>query len=209
MSLLDQLNWRYATKIFDTQKKIPQDQLDQLLETLRLSPSSYGLQPWKFVLVKNPEIRAKLREAAWGQAQVTDASHFLVFCSMTNVSSETVEHYAKEIAETRGTPLVELEGFKNMMLDFVKGKTPEFLSTWAGKQVYITLGTLLTSAAVMQIDACPMEGFDNAKFDEILGLKEKNLHAEVVCALGYRSPEDKYASAKKVRESKAEKFIEV
>ena len=209
MKVIDHLNWRYATKVFDKEKKIPKEKLDELFEALRLSPSSFGLQPWRFIHVKNPETRAKLREAAWNQAQVTDASDFLVLCSMQDVGPGLVEHFVAETAKTRGVDPSTMESYKEMMMGFVTGTTPENLKVWAGRQVYIALGTLVTSAAMMEIDAGPMEGFDSAKFDEILGLRAQNLHAEVVCALGYRSADDKYAEAKKVRDPKKDLFIEM
>jgi len=199
MDLLDKLNWRYATKIFDTTKKVPAEQFEMLLESLRLAPSSFGLQPWKFVVVENPEVRAQLREAAWGQAQVTDASHFIVLCRTEKIGEAEIQHFVDTTAAARGVEASTMDAYKQMMLGTVGGMSEERKALWASEQVYLALGMMLTVAAANEIDAAPMEGFDSAKFDEILGLPEKGLRSVVVCAIGYRSADDKYAEAKKVR----------
>lgn len=197
--IIDALQWRYATKKFDPSKKISEIDLHELLEAARLAPSSYGLQPWGFVVVTDPALRKQLREHAWNQAQVEDASHLIVLCARTDVNEAFVKQYIETIVKTRNVPRESLKGGEDMILGFVKGETPESLVAWAQKQVYLALGILLESAALKRIDACPMEGFDPAKFDEVLGLKKHNMTATVLCTLGYRAADDHAAKHMKVR----------
>lgn len=204
--LIKQLNWRYATKKFDATKKLTEEQLSTLTEALRLSPSSYGLQPWGFVVVSDPAIRSQLKEAAWGQPQVTDASELIVLCRKTEFGEKDVLEFVQDVASQRGVPAESLAEYKGMMVGSVTGMSPEQLSNWTTHQVYLALGVLLTSAAIENIDACPMEGFDNSKFDEILGLKEQGLSTCAICPVGFRAADDEYANYKKVRYS-AEKVI--
>lgn len=207
MDLIQQLNWRYAVKGFDSAAKLSEAQMSSLWDVLQLSPSSFGLQPYKFVVVKNPELRAKLREVSWGQVQITDASDLFVLCRREKIDAAYVEAFVQMTAQTRGIEVSTMETYKQMMLGFVNNLTPETYAVWADKQVYLALGNLLTGAAMLGIDACPMEGFDNAKYDELLELPAKGLRAVVVCPVGMRSAEDKYALAKKVRTSQDELFI--
>lgn len=203
--LENQLRWRYATKKFDPLKKIPIQDWDTLEEALVLSPSSFGLQPWKFYVVTDPKVREKLKPASWDQSQITDASHLVVFTVKKNLNAADVEHFLQRIAEVRKSSLESLNGYKQYMLTHVNRKDPGFdINIWATKQVYIALGSFLTSAAVLGIDACPMEGFDPEKYDEILGLDKQGYHAVVVATAGYRAKEDSYASAPKVRFPKDE-----
>ncbi len=202
----DNLQWRYATKKFDPSKKLTPEQLDELLEIARLSASSYGLQPYKFLVITNPELRVKLREAAWGQSQVTDASHLIVLCARKTIDSAYVGHYIDLIAKTRGIPAENLKTFHDMMAASIEHQTPADLEAWDKKQTYIALGFLLSGAAQMQIDGCPMEGFDAAKFDEILELGKQGLTATALCTLGFRAADDNAAKDKKVRFPKEELF---
>lgn len=197
--IIDALQWRYATKKFDPSKKISETDLHELLEAARLAPSSYGLQPWGFVAVTDPALRKQLREHAWNQAQVEDASHLIVLCARTDVNEAFVKQYIETIVKTRNVPRESLKGGEDMILGFVKGETPESLVAWAQKQVYLALGILLESAALKRIDACPMEGFVPEKFNEVLGLKKHNLTATVLCTLGYRAADDHAAKHMKVR----------
>lgn len=206
-SIIKALEWRYATKKFDSTKKIPEAEIEELLEIARLAPSSYGLQPWKFVLVKNPAIRHKLRLASWNQAQVTDASHFIVLCARTDADPQFVKKYIKSIADTRQTQVESLKGFEEMINGSVATRSSEQLVDWNKRQVYIALGMLLEAAALKGIDTCPMEGFDSMQYDEILGLKDHNVTATVLLALGYRG-EDPTAKNAKVRFAKNEVVIE-
>lgn len=203
------LQWRYATKKFDTTKKLSPEQLEVLLECLRLSPSSFGLQPWKFIVVTNPEIRSRLREAAWGQPQVTDASHLVVFAAKTDLSEKSVDEYIQSIIDTRGAKKEDIEGYSQMMKGSIQPKSAQERTAWATRQAYIALGVLITAAAIEQIDVAPMEGFDPARFDSILGLSEKNLTSVVIAGIGFRSPEDQAAAAKKVRFDTEDVVIEL
>ncbi len=204
---LDNLRWRYATKKFDPSKKLSAEQLDTLLEAARLSASSYGLQPYKFVVVTNPEIRAKIREHAWGQPQVTDASHLVVICAYRSLDARHVDHYIAEIAKTRGMTVESLSGFRDMLLGGIQGRSPQQNVDWSKRQSYIALGFLLSAAANMQVDACPMEGFDPTHVDVDLHLAEHNLTSVTMCPLGLRAPDDPAAEYKKVRFPKEELFI--
>lgn len=208
-NILNSLNWRYATKKFDATKKLSAEQLDTVLEAMRLSASSYGLQPWKFVVVENPETRAALRTAAWDQSQFTDAGALVVLCSRTDVDAAFVDAYVKSVADTRGMDVAALAGYSDMMKGSIAQKGPSATAEWNIRQVYIALGTALAAAATIEVDACPMEGFDNAKFDEILGLKAQNLASAVCLAVGFRSPEDASAAYRKVRFAKEEVVITV
>ncbi|TWR28684.1 NAD(P)H-dependent oxidoreductase [Mucilaginibacter achroorhodeus] len=209
MTLVDKLNWRYATKKFDTDKKIPVDKLNYILEATKLSPSSFGLQHYRVIVVENPEVRAKLREAAYGQPQVTDASHLVVFAAETGIDEDFVKDYIDHVAEVRNVPRADLKGFEDTIVGTINSRTPEQLTTWAQKQAYIALGILIAAASEQGVDSGPMEGFDAAKFDEILGLKDKELTASVIVAIGYRADDDPYGKLVKVRRPEHELFIHI
>jgi nitroreductase len=209
-TLISQLNWRYATKQFDPNRKISTADWATLEEALRLTPSSGGLQPWKFVVVTDPVVRAKLRPASYGQAQITDASHLVVFIAKNNLNEADVDAHLQNVAKTQGVPVESLAQLRGMLVGgIVQAMDEAARNAWARNQAYIALGNLLTSAALLGIDACPMEGFDRAQYDEILGLKAKGFAAAVIATLGYRLPADKYASAPKVRFPKEQVFIAV
>jgi len=201
------LNWRYATKLFDPTRKIVKEDIDILKESLRLSPSSFGLQPWKFLFIENKDLREKLKSASWGQKQITSASHLVVLCAKTDIDNNYIKKFIESISKIRNIPLEQLKENEEMIINFRKNAGNSFIENWTKKQVYIALGFLLETAALLQIDACPMEGFEANKFDEILDLKNKGLTSAVVCTLGYRSNNDKYAKLKKARFS-PEQLIE-
>lgn len=203
----DHLRWRYATKKFDTSKILSKQQIDDLLESVQLSASSFGLQPYRIVVVTDPSIRAKVREHAWGQAQITDASHLIAVCPMRSIDEAYVTKYIDLIAQTRGIPSEHLKGFHDMMMGFISAKTPEALAVWLRCQAYIAVGFLLSAAAQNGIDACPMEGFDPAHVDVDLGLLDANLTAAVLVAVGFRAADDEAANYKKVRFPKKELFL--
>jgi nitroreductase len=208
--LLDQLNWRYATKQFDPQRKISAQDWGTLEDALQLSPSSGGLQPWKFVVVTDPAVRTKLLPASYGQAQIADASHLVVFAAKKNFNEADVDAHIKHTAEVRGVSPADLAPYRDILVGgIVKSMDEPARAAWARNQAYIALGNLLTSAALLSIDACPMEGFDRAQYDEILGLSAQGLGSAVIATLGYRSPADKYAGALKVRFPKNEIFVHV
>jgi nitroreductase/dihydropteridine reductase len=209
MSLIEKLNWRYATKKFDHTKKLSPAQLDELLQAVHLSPSSAGLQSYKVIVVEDPATRQKLREAANGQPQLTDASQMIIFASETNLDADYVKHYIDHVAKTRSIGRENLEGFEQMINSNVSSLTAEQKITWSNKQAYIALGVLLTAAAELGIDACPMEGFNASKFDEILGLNEKGLSTAVIVAIGFRSEDDGYSKLAKVRKPEQEMFIHI
>ena len=208
--LLHQLNWRYATKQFDPNRKISAHDWAALEEALRLTPSSGGLQPWKFVVVTDPAVRARLRPVSYGQAQITDASHLVVIASKLNFNEADVDAHIRHVAKFRGAPVETLAPLRNMLVGgIVQSRDEAGRNDWARDQAYIALGNLLTSAAMLGIDACPMEGFDRAQYDEILGLKAKGFAAAVIATLGYRASTDKYAAAPKVRYPKEQVFLTV
>lgn len=204
-SVLDALNWRYATKTFDSNRKIPDDTWSALEDSLVLTPSSFGLQPWKFLVVTDPSIREQLLPHAWGQRQVVDASHLLIMAVPRQVDPATIDRLIEDTARSRGTDPTSLEGYKKMIVGFVlQGMTVEQQKDWAVRQVYIALGQFMMAAALMGIDTCPMEGFIPADFDKVLGFEEKGLTTGVLCPAGYRADDDKYAAFPKVRYPKAE-----
>ena len=200
-------NWRYATKKFDAAKKISTQDLNTLKEAIRLSSSSYGLQPYKVIIVENPELRAQLLPAAYGQSQVVDASHLIVFANETNVDDETINRYINRISETRGIPAESLAGFGNYMKGGINSMPEDVKNIWAAKQTYLALGNLLNAAAELKIDVTPMEGFVPAKVNEILGLDKLGLNASLMAPIGYRHEEDATQLYKKVRKSNEELFI--
>lgn len=204
--ILDALNWRYATKKFDSSKKISPKDLQTLKEVLRLTPSSYGLQPWKFLIIENQALRQQLREKSWGQSQVTDASHLIVFCSYLDLKEEHIDNHIANTSITRNQDIENLAGYGNFVKKTLSNLSPTDISTWSSKQLYIALGQLMLACAEMKIDATPMEGFEPAGYDEILGLKAKNLHATLVCPIGYRHNDDASQFNKKVRKSNEDVF---
>tara|TARA_R100000935_G_scaffold32215_1_gene52747 strand:+ start:304 stop:936 length:633 start_codon:yes stop_codon:yes gene_type:complete len=199
---IEDLNWRYATKTFDPNKKISEKDLDTLLEAIQLTASSYGLQPYEIIVVKDAALRAKLKKASWNQTQITDASEVIVFANKTNITNSYVESYLQDIAQTRDLKIEDLQGLKGMLESTILKLNPEDQSTWAAKQAYIALGNFLSAAANLRIDTCPMEGFDVSKYDELLNLKEKGLTTAVIATIGYRCEEDTTQFAAKVRKSK-------
>lgn len=197
--------WRYATKQFDASKTIPAPVWQALEESLVLSPSSYGLQPWQFVVVTDPDLRAKLRPHSWNQTQITDASHLVVFAIPDKVDVPYMEKYLARIAEIRGVTLESLGFYRNMMMaDIIAGPRQAWVDEWAARQVYIALGNFMTSAALVGIDTCPLEGIDPREYDALLDLPAKGFNTIVACAAGYRSADDKYATLPKVRFEKSE-----
>lgn len=215
-TILDSLNWRYAVKAFDTNKKLTTEQVDFIKEAMHLAPSSYGIQAWKFVEIKTPELRQQIKEIGWGQGQYTDASNLFAFCSYRDPVSkgeELVDIFVKEIAEQRGSSVESLEGYKGMMVNAMhNGNTsgdPAFSPYWLQNQLYLALGQTMTACAMAGIDTCAMEGFDIAKANEILGLDKLGLKVNCFLAVGFRDQEDKYATTKKVRNSMDKVFVEL
>ncbi|MVN90438.1 NAD(P)H-dependent oxidoreductase [Mucilaginibacter aquatilis] len=209
MALKEALAWRYATKKFDPSKKISQDTLDYILNTVQLAPSSYGLHHYRIIVVEDAAIRQQLKAAAYNQPQVTDASHLIVFAAETNINEEYVKRYVDQVAHIRNMERSALAGFEDMLLNKVSSLSAEESLVWAHKQAYIALGVLLAAASEVNVDSGPMEGFDPAKFDEILGLKELGLTTSVISAIGYRAEDDEYSKLPKVRKSASDLFIKI
>jgi nitroreductase len=200
VQLLEALQWRYATKKFDPSKKIPAATWAALEAALVLAPSSFGVQPWKFIVVDNPELRAKLVPVSWGQTQVVDASQLVVFALKQNVGEDHIDDYMASTAKIRGVTVESLDPFKKIIMGSFDGaRAKGFLDIWQSRQVYIALGQFMASAALLGVDTCPMEGIEPAKYDEILGLTGTGYTTLCACPAGYRSADDKYATTPKVR----------
>ena len=199
-TLTDALHWRYATKKFDPARKIPQATWAALEEALVLSPSSYGLEPWKFFQVQDPAVREKISKAAYGQRQPVDCSHLVVFTCRKGLDNADIDQFLQRTAATRGAPLEALKGYGDIIRGSAdRARAGGYLDVWSSRQVYIALGVFLTAAALLGVDACPMEGFDPAQVDEILDLKSKGYFSVALAAAGYRAADDKYAANAKVR----------
>jgi nitroreductase len=208
-NIIDALNWRYATKKFDKNKIIDDSTMEILLEALRLSPSSYGLQPWQFIIVNNKDIREKIRVAGYDQSQITDASSIIIFANKKNIDNALVDDYIKFVSEESGTDILKLEGLGGMIKGSFSDKSDEVKRSWAARQVYLAVGVLITSCAVLGVDACPMEGFNNTSVDKILNLSDLGLESRAIVAIGYRAEDDSSAIRKKIRFPKNKVFIEI
>lgn len=203
---LESLQWRYATKKFDPTRSIPEADLKDLLRAVRLSASSYGLQPYKIFVLKDKALREQLRPSCWNQPQITEASHVLVIANKADFKEELIDSYLQEVSETRGVPLENLSGYGDFMKSKLLDLPASAKAEWTARQAYIALGNLLSAAASQRIDACPMEGFDRDQVDEILGLGQQGLTTAVIIPIGYRSGEDDTRHYKKVRRSEESLF---
>ena len=198
--LVANLKWRYAVKRFDPARKIPAEDWRAIEEALVLTPSSYGLQPWKFFVITDQALKEQLVSISWNQRQLADCSHVVVFAIKKDLAAADIDRYLARMAEVRGVPVENLAGFRKLLMSSFVPPPAEFdVNHWASLQVYIALGNFMTSAAVLGIDTCPMEGIEPAKYDELLGLAEKGYATIVVGVAGYRAADDKYASLAKVR----------
>lgn len=203
--LLEYLKWRYATKQFDPSKIIAPEIWTALEEALVLTPSSYGLQPWKFLIVTSAELKEKLKPMSWNQSQVTDCSHYVVFAIQKNLTAAHIDRFVARTAEVRGGTVEAIANYRNLMVnDVVDGARSFHVNEWSTNQTYIALGNFMTSAALLGVDTCPMEGIEPINYDRVLGLVAKGLTTVVACAAGYRSEADKYARLAKVRFLKSE-----
>ena len=205
-SILENRTWRYATKKFDSSKKITDSDFEQLMQSVQLTASSYGLQPYHIFIITKKKIREQLKLVSWEQSQITDASHLVVFANQINFDSKLIDDYLTNVSETRNIPLKNLKEYS----DFMKSKLldlPEIAKNiWSAKQTYIALGNLIQAAAELKIDTCPIEGFETEKYNKILNLNKKGLTATVVLPMGYRSKDDQTQFYPKVRKSKEELF---
>ncbi|MGK9118987.1 MULTISPECIES: nitroreductase family protein [Sphingobacteriaceae] len=190
MELINHLKWRYATKKYSTEK-VSEEKINQILEAINLTASSCGIQPYRVLVVSNPEIRAKLGAGSFN-GQIVNSSHLLVFAAFNEISTTYIEEYIKMAEKQRNLPEGGMANFTEKLVNYFSANTAEANAVWASKQAYIGLGTALLAAAELKIDSTPMEGFDAAQFDEVLGLKEKGLHTAVILSLGYRDAENDY-----------------
>lgn len=206
MNYIENLKWRYATKKFDSSKKISSENLEKLKEAIQLSVSSYGLQLYKVIIIENTDLREKLKLVSWGQGQITDASHLVVFCNYTNVKNKHVDYFLNMTARLQDIEVKNLNGYGDFMKGKIKEMTTSELFNWTSRQTYLALGNLLSACAELKIDSCPMEGFEPEKYNEILNLSEQGLNAAVIATIGYRSNEDHTQNRPKVRKSINELF---
>ncbi|MEO2050912.1 MAG: NAD(P)H-dependent oxidoreductase [Allomuricauda sp.] len=202
MKFIENQEWRYATKKFDPSQKVNNSDLQKLQRAVQLSASSYGLQLYKILVIEDPELRERLKAASWNQSQITDASHLFVFCNYTDRNEQHIDDYMQLVSDTQGTPVEDLKGYADFIKQSLSGMTDLEWHNWAEKQTYLALANLLNAAAELGIDACPMEGFEPDKYNEILGLGALGLNAALIAPIGYRSSEDHTQFRKKVRKPK-------
>jgi len=203
------LSWRYATKKFDPTKEVTLEDIDLILSASNLSASSYGLQPYQFLLIRDKSLQEKLIDASYGQNQVHDASAVMVFAIRTNIDDDYIKQSAKETEEVRGLESGQLDEYAKQMIGSIMGMDDDARKLWATKQAYIAMGTALAACAMLGVDACPMEGFVPAKYDEILGLEAKNLHSVLVLPIGYRADDDENSNFAKVRKPLDEMVVRI
>jgi len=206
MSLIDTLKWRYACKKFDPLKKVSDQHIDFIKESIRLSASSYGMQAFKVLVIQDQELKEKLKIASWNQTQIADCSHLFVFCHQTSITKETVDKYADLRSRVQKKSMEETLKYVNYMWGSVQKYTPEFINQWSSRQTYIALSNLLTACGELKVDSCPIEGFEKEKYNEILGLTERGLAASVVAAVGYRAEDEPNQHNVKVRKATEDLF---
>jgi len=199
MNLITNLEWRYATKKFDSSKKVSTENLEQVKKAIQLSASSYGLQLYKVLIIENCEVREKLKPASYGQNQITDASHLVIFCNYSVITEEHIDQYFTLKSETEQIPIADFKAYSDFIKADVMNKSDVEKNRWSSNQTYLALGNLLNACAELKIDSCPMEGFEAEKYNKILNLDEHGLNASVIATIGYRSDEDSTQYAKKVR----------
>ena len=209
MSIINSLSWRYAVKRMNG-NKVSQDKLDTLLDAITLSASGFGLQPYQIFMVEDADLKAKIQPIAYGQPQIVESSHLLIFAAWNEVTEAQIDAYMNLIAETRGMSLSDLGDFKGAIAGSMKYKSKEQQAQWADRQVYLAMGTALAAAGELQLDTTPMEGFIPAKLDELLGLEAKGLHSVLMLAIGERDEATDYmVNVKKVRTPKSELFVQL
>ena len=201
MNIIDYYNWRYATKKFNPEKSLADSDLELVKEAIRLAPSSYGLQLFKVLIIKDEVIKEKLKAVSYNQSQISEASHLFVFCNYTKVFEQDIDLYIKTRSKIQQQPVNELQGYGEFLKNNLLKKNSTETSIWTTNQVYIALAHLMTACATLQIDSCPIEGFDIEKYNEILDLNDRHMNAAVVAAVGYRSTNDESQNDKKVRKS--------
>lgn len=207
MDIIQSLEWRYASKRM-TGTRVPQEKVENILEAIRLAPSSMGLQPYSVLVIEDEDLKKQIRPIAYNQPQIEESSHLLVFAAWATITPEQIGEYIRHTATVRNVPEASLEEFKQILLNMVKNRTPEQNFDWSARQAYIAFGTALVAAAVEKVDTTPMEGFDNAALDELLQLREKGLRSVTLLPLGYRDTEkDWLAKLPKVRREKEKLFL--
>jgi nitroreductase len=209
MSILEKLQWRYATKKFDTTKKLTESELAILKEAFNLTALSYGLQTLKLVIVEDKSLRENLVPLSYGQRQVADASHLFVLCIQKEIDERDVHEHFHTVKNVRSTPDSILEPFKEHLISTIEAMPNEKKVAWATKQAYIALGNLMTVCAVEGIDSCPMEGFIPQELDKALGLDTRGLSSVLMLPVGYRAKDDMFAELKKVRKQLSDTIIEL
>lgn len=210
MSVLQKLQWRYATKQFDAKKRLSESQITLLKDAFNLTATSYGLQTLSLVVVgDNPELRSQLRMHAYEQPQITEASHVLVICIQDDITDHDIDLHFENVKHIRKTPEDVISPFRTRLKDMMKEMTKAERQQWSKHQAYITLGNLMTVCAVEGIDACPMEGFEPEAFDKLLNLQDYNLKSVLLLPVGFRSNQDPFASMKKVRKSTKTNIIDM
>ncbi len=209
LNTIEKLQWRYATKRFDPSKILSEEKLNILKQTFNLTATSYGLQPLKLLIVHTDEVKKQLLPLTFNQPQVRDASHVLVLCIEKNIDSKFIVEHFKRVEEKRETPRSILEPFEKALLNNFSEKQPPEIRQWMVNQLYLTLGALLTVCAIENIDACPIEGFESKKYDELLGLEKMSLESVIVLPIGYRDETDFFINLKKVRRGIDELVIEI
>ena len=195
--LLECLRWRYAVKRFDASRRLPDATWQALEQSLILTPSSYGLQPWRFFVITDQSVKDQMPALSWNQSQPRDCSHMVVFAARRTMDAAYVDHYMTSVQTTRGLASGATDRYRDVLVRIVEGQ-PSPLD-WNARQVYIALGQLTVAAAVIGVDTCAMEGFQTDAYDRLLGLDESEYTSVVACAVGYRHPEDAQATARKVR----------
>mgnify|MGYP002632768739 CR=1 FL=1 len=209
MNILTSLEWRYATKKFNSSKKLSNEQIETLKKAFNLTPTSFGLQPIKMIVISNKELQEKFVEHSYYQRQVADASHLLVLCIENDTTTENINAYFDLEKETRNTSEEVISNFRNQLINMFKSKSIEEKQVSAINQAYITLGNLMTVCAVEKIDACPMEGFNPTKVDELLNLSALNLKSVLLLPVGFRADDDIMNGMQKVRKPLTETIVEI
>jgi len=205
--IIKSLEWRYATKKFDPSKKVSATDLEEIKRSLQLTASSFGLQAYKIAVIENKELQAKLRPASWDQPQISDASHIILFCSKTDLPETYIDRHIDLHRTVRKTPEDRLDRYRAYLSGYLDQKTPEQIQEWSARQTYIAMGNLLTVLALKRIDACPIEGIEPDKWDDILDLSKDGLHSVACVAVGYRADDDPYQNEEKIRLSQDDLFI--
>ncbi|UGU15139.1 NAD(P)H-dependent oxidoreductase [Sinomicrobium kalidii] len=209
MDIIEQLRWRYATKKFDATRKLQDAQIEMLKEAFNLTALSFGLQPVKLVILSDQDKKEELLPHAFGQQQITDASHLLIFCIETVIDEEFIHSYFDKVKAVRNTSEETLKPYRDFLIADFNKKTSEEIEAWAKNQAYLALGNLLTVCAIEEIDACPMEGFLPKKFDKVLQLGQEGLKSVLIMPVGYRAEDDEFSAMEKVRKDISESVIEI